>query len=285
MADYNFNQNMNNFFGSEAGAYSEVTEREFFDSQITVTALEKPIFLEHLRDIPRGSVKELKARGVSCSYPFRLYPTGEIISLNVTHPKAKGNELRLYLQLALFKPDEGLTWFVFEKNNEIWIGALDHFSIISIRSGVTFDASQKALIDFSDVEYQDSLHQKDVPQTVEQTVKRIKRNPAVARKALEDSKYQCEIYPEFPIFTSKSSGLPYLEAHHLVPIGLQPMFDTSLDVAENICILNPYAHRMVHHATYSEIEGHIQALLVRREDFLNSLGIDVDRVLDIYGRQ
>lgn len=63
----------------------------------------------------------------------------------------------------------------------------------------------------------------------------------------------------------------------------QRHFNKSLDVVANICILNPYAHRMLHHATYAEIAPYVKQLAERREGFLNAIGVDVDRVLRSYG--
>lgn len=122
-----------------------------------------------------------------------------------------------------------------------------------------------------------------MPESIEQTIRRIKRNPQIARDALKRSGYVCEMLPDYPKFISRSSQRPYLEAHHLIPIGIQPKFETSLDVQENICILNPYAHKMVHHATYSEMRDHIKKLAAPREGFLKSLELSVDDVLRIYG--
>lgn len=277
-----FNQYLKQFFESRSGAYSVVTSREFYDSQITVTSFEKTLFLKHHKNIPRGSITSLTKQGISCAFPFRLYPTGETIHLNVNHPKEQGNELRLYLQLALFKPAPGLIWFVFEKDNSLWIGALDELTVKLIASGASVEASQKALIDFSDSEFQAAVQAPKSPEFVEQTIRRVKRNPSVALNAIERAGRTCEMLPKLRTFTSKATGTTYMEAHHLVPIGLQPMFEHSLDVLDNICVLNPFSHRMVHHATFDEIEKHIAKMAERRHGFLDEIGLGVNGVLSIY---
>lgn len=277
-----FNQNLNQFFESRSGAYSVVTQREFYDSQITVTSFEKKLFLKYLKNIPRGSVISLTKQGVSSAFPFRLYPTGEAIYLNVNHPKENGNELRLYLQLALFKPDSGLIWFVFEKDDGLWIGALDELTIKLIANGSSIEASQKALVDFSDSEYQAAVQAPKPPEFVEQTIRRVKRDPSIALRAIERAGRTCEMLPNLRTFTSKATGETYVEAHHLVPIGLQPMFEQSLDVVDNICVLNPFSHRMVHHATFDEIEQHVAKMAKIRQRFLDEIGIGVNGVLSIY---
>ena len=277
-----FNQILNKFFESREGAYSVVTDREFYDSQITVTSFEKELFLRHLKNIPRGSISSLTKQGVSCAFPFRLYPTGETIHLNVNHPKQTGNELRLYLQLALFKPSAGLIWFVFEKEDGLWVGALDELTMQLISMGSSVEASQKALMDLSDTEFQAAVQAPKSPEFVEQTIRRVKRDPSIALKAIMRTGHTCEMFPKLRTFTSKATGKTYMEAHHLVPIGLQPMFEHSLDVEENICVLNPFSHRMLHHATYGEIEAHITSMASRRQDFLNKIGLGINGVLSLY---
>ncbi len=285
MEPFKFNGEMRRFFRADAGAGSIVTEKdEARKSQITITKFENQIISSYFGSIPKGSKTSLEKQGVSAEAKFRLYPTGDSIDLVLLHPKPARTELRIYMKADVFKPIAGLVWFVFLREGDIWIGALDEYSIVEILSGKTKTANQETLIDFSDDEFQSAFQSDIVPETIEQTIRRIKRNPKIARDVLESSGYACEMFPSYPIFTSKSSSKPYLEAHHLIPIGLQPKFETSLDVRENICILNPYAHKMVHHARYSEIEEHVANLATPRKDFLNSLKLSVDDVLRIYGR-
>lgn len=284
MEPFEFTDEMKRFFSADAGAGSIVTEKdEALKSQITITKFENEIISSYFGDIPKGSKTNLEEQGVSAEAKFRLYPTGEIIDLVLLHPKPARTELRIYMKADVFKPSAGLIWFVFLRNAEIWIGALDEYSFVEISRGKTKTASQETLIDFSDEEFQSAFQNEIVPEAIEQTIKRIKRNPRIAQAALSNSGYVCELLPDYPVFTSRSNSRPYLEAHHLIPIGIQPKFETSLDVRENICILNPYAHKMVHHATYSEIRGHIRNLAVPRKGFLNSLKLSVDDVLKIYG--
>jgi hypothetical protein len=112
-------------FGTITGAYSRVTEREEDDSQITVTDYEAEILVSYFgRDgIQVGNVKTNKELAAK---QFKLYPGGEIISLNVVYPKPKKTELRLYLSSkAGFKPQATQIWFIFTDNISIWIGAMD----------------------------------------------------------------------------------------------------------------------------------------------------------------
>lgn len=284
MEPFEFNDEMKRYFRADRGAGSIITEKdEARKSQITITRFEKEVISSYFRDIPKGSKTSLEEQGVSVEATFRLYPTGENITLVLLHPNPKKTELRIYMKAGVFKPSAGLIWFVFLRDGEIWIGALDEYSFSEISGGKTKTASQDTLIDFSDDEFQAAFQNEVVPESIEQTIRRIKRNPQIAQDALKRSGYVCEMLPDYPKFISRSSQHPYLEAHHLIPIGIQPKFESSLDVQENICILNPYAHKMVHHATYSEIRDHIKKLAAPREGFLKSLELSVDDVLRIYG--
>jgi hypothetical protein len=41
---------------------------------------------------------------------------------------------------------------------------------------------------------------------------------------------------------------PYLEAHHLIPLGLEHVLGCKVDFPENIFAINPLWHRAIHHA-------------------------------------
>jgi 5-methylcytosine-specific restriction enzyme A len=87
-----FGANQKLKFNAKIGSYSIVTAREHLDSQITATEN------IHIGNVASGQFKALK--------PFRLYPDGNEINLNLVFPKPNKTELRLYLSLkAGFKPE------------------------------------------------------------------------------------------------------------------------------------------------------------------------------------
>jgi len=73
------------------------------------------------------------------------------------------------------------------------------------------------------------------------------RTPEIARQVCEEKSYVCEVGAH-PTFVSRASNKPYVEAHHLIPVGYQDEFKYSLDVPENILILCPLCHRVFHHS-------------------------------------
>lgn len=112
------------FFETEVGAFSEVTERENYDSQITVTKEEKKIILNYFgaENIHKGNKSSDPEKA---SKEFLLYPDYTPITLNLVFPKPEKTELRLYLSLEHgFKPKGGEIWFVFlDENKKIVIGS------------------------------------------------------------------------------------------------------------------------------------------------------------------
>jgi len=111
-------------FGTNIGSYSKVTHREFYDSQITTTDAETQLMVEYfgISEIQIGNVNSDKEKSRK---KFHLYPSGEEIFLNLVYPKSKKAELRLYIsEKARFKPEAESIWFLFVRNQEIWIGSM-----------------------------------------------------------------------------------------------------------------------------------------------------------------
>src|SRR5262249_42307736 len=113
----------NSFFGSHTGAYSIVTPREYYDSQLTLTGDEFElanhffggrIHCGPVRTDPLSAIKE-----------FKLYPSGETVQLNLVYPKPSKDELRLYVAHRRgFKPPASDVWFLFERDAELYLGSM-----------------------------------------------------------------------------------------------------------------------------------------------------------------
>lgn len=61
-----------------------------------------------------------------------------------------------------------------------------------------------------------------------------KRKRKEANNTIVHSNNQCEIDTEYVSFKLKNDGFPYMEAHHLIPMSRQDLFEYALDVEENI---------------------------------------------------
>ncbi|RYG58131.1 MAG: HNH endonuclease [Alphaproteobacteria bacterium] len=110
------------------------------------------------------------------------------------------------------------------------------------------------------------------------------RDPDVAGDALSLANYKCEIDSSHQSFTAHVGGMPYLEAHHLIPFSNQRSYPVSLDVIANVVALCPHCHRLLHHGTKKEKAKHIRALLAKRLDRLRSKDIVIndEELLSLY---
>ena len=283
MDNFSFDDELKRFFGADSGEGSKITEKdEARKRQLTVATHERRLLLKYHPDIPKGPLGQAEEQGKKVLFRFRLYPTGQHVDLKINFPKPAKNELRLYFNETVFSPKAGDCWFLFEKKDELWIGSLDDSELSAARRLNLLDP-QNGFDQAIEESYQQAMNE-NLPQLVPNSGLKYKRNPRVAIEALGKSGYVCEMMPDQATFTSKVSGQPYLEAHHFIPMMEQRHFDVSLDVTANICILNPYAHKMLHHATYDEIHPYLVELAKPRQHFLKELGIDVDRVLRSYAR-
>jgi 5-methylcytosine-specific restriction protein A len=107
------------------------------------------------------------------------------------------------------------------------------------------------------------------------------RSVDIAHSALEEANYQCFFDGSHSTFTSRRSLMPFMEAHHLIPMEHQEKFEYSLDVPENILCICPNCHRQVHHAIDAEVKPMLeQAFLTRQKDLLDR-GLKLD-LADLY---
>ncbi|MDA8259067.1 MAG: HNH endonuclease [Betaproteobacteria bacterium] len=102
------------------------------------------------------------------------------------------------------------------------------------------------------------------------------RNPAVAADALAQARFNCEIDPNHKTFVSSAKKLPYVEAHHLVPISKQASFSFSLDVTANVVALCPTCHRLLHHGRGADKKEYLRKLFGKRKKRLSEREIQMD---------
>lgn len=122
---------------------------------------------------------------------------------------------------------------------------------------------------------QDSPKEKPAPVRTS-TGKAYPRSPKVAGEALAASKYRCEVDPKHATFTSHAKNLPYIEAHHLVPMALQEQFPTSLDVAANVVGLCTHCHKLLHLGLPQDKKPLLLKLFGERSPRLAKVGIPMD---------
>ena len=104
-------------------------------------------------------------------------------------------------------------------------------------------------------------------------VKSFERDAKVALNALKLANYCCELNPKHKTFNRKKDGLPYTEAHHLIPMKFSDDFEYSLDIEENVISLCSHCHNQIHYG--EDWEEILKALYNQRKEMLELVGLKV----------
>ena len=105
------------------------------------------------------------------------------------------------------------------------------------------------------------------------TRKVIPRDIQKKKNALAHAGYKCEYNEKHQSFLSRATGLPYMEAHHLIPMEYYDSFDASIDIEENIVSLCPNCHREIHHGKNAAVI--VKKLYEQRRPYLQKAGIEI----------
>ncbi len=280
-----FTAELNAFFGSTRGAYSKVTNDEFNKSQVTFVGAEQDLaesFFGNRLDGHHGSIEAIRASGFDPEFEFRIHPSGAVKRLTVSYKTNRAGELRFYARKDVFKPNPGEYWCIFQRGDEIWLGSFTDWTLAAINDGILQPRPRALILEPEIDSYQDLINLND-PAKVQTTLLRWRRNPNVAATALKNSGYVCEVHPEYPSFFFRGTSRIFVEAHHLIPMSLQDQFGKkSLDQIDNICVINPLSHRMLHHADFGVIESDLNKLIAKRSGLLSRLGLSKYDILEMY---
>ncbi len=257
------------YFNAKIGAFSRVTAREDYDSQITLTDIEADIVIDHfgIENIHVGGVKEDKAKSQKM---FLLYPSLKPIYLNLNFPKPDKPELRLYLAATRgFRPVAGQIWFIYRNNeNNLVIGALNENIWNNIDQQDNDDNYYQNTIEKTIIakeKLQVSAEGKIATATLGSRLIYV-RNPLLAVMRFQLSDYKCEINPNHKTFTAETTKMPYVEAHHFIPIKFQGIIKEPLDNLHNIVSLCPNCHRGIHHAVIDHKLDLIEKIYKKRQE-------------------
>lgn len=116
-----------------------------------------------------------------------------------------------------------------------------------------------------------------VPKLQNKTLKIWERSTIIKTQAIESASYQCEVNPEHLTFTSKSTGHPFMEGHHVLPMKFQEKFSNSLDIYANVVCLCPICHRLLHYGVELEKRNVIDKIYHDRSDRLAASGIKISK--------
>lgn len=81
-----------------------------------------------------------------------------------------------------------------------------------------------------------------------EVVRRIRSRNTKAAKKLKELYGKCQLTGDKFVFV-KLDGKPYLEVHHLIPLG-----EGGADEPHNVVVVSAHMHRMLHYANVSEID-------------------------------
>lgn len=87
--------------------------------------------------------------------------------------------------------------------------------------------------------------------------------------------WKCEIDSGHRTFVAASTGKPYIEGHHIIPLSRQPDFSSSLDCYANIIILCPVCHRLLHYGRLEEKDSLLHSLYEERSERYRNSGLDL----------
>lgn len=111
------------------------------------------------------------------------------------------------------------------------------------------------------------------------TRNKLVRDPKIAKLALVEADFHCEVDSTHPSFISRTSKLPYMEAHHLIPTAYLMIFyeryHINLDCKENIISLCPTCHRAIHFGTNEKRNEILKILLKKKKEEFRKLGLKI----------
>lgn len=110
------------------------------------------------------------------------------------------------------------------------------------------------------------------------------RSRRVAAEAIQNNNYLCQINPGHVFFKSRTTKQNYVEAHHIIPISTQALFEYSIDCVPNIACLCPVCHRQIHYGYTGERTELLEVLWNKQYREIEKAGIELKfrEVVEMY---
>lgn len=150
---------------------------------------------------------------------------------------------------------------------------------------LSFEKQLVVVDDFTDIDEMEPTEKKE-PIIDSTGKKRWPRDSKIAAAAIKKAHFRCEFDGAHESFISNISGESYNEAHHLIPMNKQELFNYSLDKIANIKSLCPNCHRAIHHGEECIQKEIIGKLYNDSIDDLKKvgLGISKEKIISYYTR-
>lgn len=174
------------------------------------------------------------------------------------------------------RQDNGIAKFYTIDNVE-----LDNF-LSDVKKRFYLEKDDEDLVIATDNVDDDEYDDVPISEKEKREINSYKRNRQIVKQALENSNYQCDIDNKHITFITKNNK-PYMEAHHLIPLSTQGLFNTTgLDSVANVVCLCPNCHRNLHYG--KDIKPMLEKLFNERKQVLEQTGIMItfDELLELY---
>ncbi|WP_239747757.1 HNH endonuclease [Mammaliicoccus sp. P-M56] len=102
------------------------------------------------------------------------------------------------------------------------------------------------------------------------------RNYKESLEAKKKSNWVCEFDKSHKTFINESDGKPHVEAHHLIPMAAQGLYENSIDFSGNIICLCPTCHRRIHHSINEDKKVMLKYFYNKRRNIYKKMDIDID---------
>ncbi|WP_421205521.1 HNH endonuclease [Aeromonas enteropelogenes] len=280
--------------GATHGAYSVVTEREATgDRSVTLDGDEKLVLSQK---VPLNSI--VRRGGVTDNRPDRKdvfflnlssLSMSPVIDVSIVYPKAEGNEIRLYMQGNKgFFGNTGDVFVIFCRANDAYptVGFISPADWSDFWSKLNYVSEVMSVIstqDADDSSYQQNLLLSQSGMPVQQIRTAYPRSSDLAKQAIENSGFTCEVEPHHQTFLSPVTGRNFMEAHHLIPMSHQALFRFNLDDLANIFSLCPCCHRAVHFGDSNLRKALLDVLFRKRGAILQQNGVNFQMLCSLYG--
>jgi 5-methylcytosine-specific restriction protein A len=267
------------------GAGSHVTDREKVDGQLTLAEDEKAIVLSVLgSSIYRGRVSSNREKATHSISLYKGAVNQGKRPMSIVYPKDTGDEIRLYFSQKGFYPNANDHWYTFIRNDgSLAIGYCSQEELLLLSSDVPEGDGPE---EENDDEFSEQLERflQGKPSTkIPSKSGSYNRDPEVAGVALENAGFKCAVDESHTTFTSKRTGKPFVEAHHIVPMSASAVLPGKiLDRTDNIAALCPTCHRKIHYGLSEDRANLVSALLNGKQKLLDDLDVTRDQVLTFY---
>lgn len=235
--------------------------------------------LGYSRGVNKSSGKAMSYK----NYLIRLFIfTEEISKINISNPIS----IETYKMIENIKLING--YQEYNKSEHYFPNAtinyfLSYVSKELMEQEFIMDSLSDQIVDFNfdNNAYTDLFIEEDIQTPIKKTepillneVYKYKRNILEVKKAKIKSNWTCENDDNHITFINNYDKKPFIEAHHLIPMATQGLFEYSIDFADNIICLCPTCHKRIHYGVKTDKSEMISKFYKDRIDKIKRFNID-----------